>query len=209
MFFFAVDSKEIEWTGLKFSPDGKSILISTNGSVIKLIDSYNGSSLQTFTGNLSVDQKQENNIWLSPGHLNSRQLPLEASFSPDSQFVISGSSDGRIHIWNSDTGTKVCVLNGDHHDPVQCVQVLDQTIQSNSLTQYFSSIPSTWWWPPPAVKCPSGYLQLRMKISCSVQSCFLMSFLSLQPKQTRQPYDGDRMLQTSELYRVINSWCCW
>merc|ERR1712198_285934 len=67
------DSKEIEWTGLKFSPDGKSILISTNGSVIKLIDSYNGSTLQSFTG-----------------HLNSKQLPLEASFSPDPQFVISG-----------------------------------------------------------------------------------------------------------------------
>ena len=102
----AADSKEIEWTGLKFSPDGKSILISTNGSVIKLIDSYNGSSLQSFTG-----------------HLNSKQLPLEASFSPDSQFVISGSSDGRIHIWNSENGQKVCVLNGDHRSPVQCVQV--------------------------------------------------------------------------------------
>ena len=49
-FIFSADSKEIEWTGLKFSPDGKSILISTNGSVIKLIDSYNGTSLQTFTG---------------------------------------------------------------------------------------------------------------------------------------------------------------
>ena len=47
---FPVDSKDIEWTGLKFSPDGKSILISTNGSVIKLIDSYAGTSLQTFTG---------------------------------------------------------------------------------------------------------------------------------------------------------------
>jgi len=100
-----VDSKDIEWTGLKFSPDGKSILISTNGQVIKLIDSYNGTSLQTFTG-----------------HLNSKQLPLEASFSPDSQFVISGSSDGRIHIWNSENGQKVCVLNGDHKNPVQCVQ---------------------------------------------------------------------------------------
>jgi len=99
------DSKEIEWTGLKFSPDGKSILISTNGSVIKLIDSYNGTSLQTFTG-----------------HLNSKQIPLEASFSPDSQFVISGSSDGRIHIWNSENGMKICVLNGDHKGPVQCVQ---------------------------------------------------------------------------------------
>ena len=55
----------------------------TNRLVIKLIDSYNGSTLQSFTG-----------------HLNSEQLPLEASFSPDSQFVISGSSDRRIHIWN-------------------------------------------------------------------------------------------------------------
>ena len=78
---------------------------------------------------------------MSSGHLNSRQLPLEASFSPDSQFVISGSSDGRIHIWNSDTGTKVCVLNGDHHDPVQCVQVLDQTIQSNSSNSMFQFNP--------------------------------------------------------------------
>jgi len=43
-----------------------------------LIDAFTGSLLQTFTG-----------------HLNSKNLPLEASFSPDSQFVISGSSDGR------------------------------------------------------------------------------------------------------------------
>ena len=108
---FSADSKEIEWTGLKFSPDGKSILISTNGSVIKLIDSYNGTSLQTFTGETDISH---NNISLtfpslSPGHLNSKQLPLEASFSPDSQFVISGSSDGRIHIWNSENGQKVRV----------------------------------------------------------------------------------------------------
>ena len=109
--YFSADSKEIEWTGLKFSPDGKSILISTNGSVIKLIDSYNGSTLQSFTG-----------------HMNSKMLPLEASFSPDSQFVISGSSDGRIHIWNSENGQKVCVLNGDHKSPVQCVQVWHRTI---------------------------------------------------------------------------------
>ena len=104
-FRLQADSKEIEWTGLKFSPDGKSIVISTNGSVIKLIDSYNGSTLQSFTG-----------------HLNSKQVPLEASFSPDSQFVTSGSSDGRIHIWNAENGQKVCVLNGDHKSPVQCVQ---------------------------------------------------------------------------------------
>ena len=62
-------------------------------------------------------------ILIIVGHLNSKQIPLEASFSPDSQFVISGSSDGRIHIWNSENGMKICVLNGDHKGPVQCVQV--------------------------------------------------------------------------------------
>jgi COMPASS component SWD2 len=41
--------QNIEWTGLKFSPDGKLILLSTNGSLIKLIDAYNGTLLHTFT----------------------------------------------------------------------------------------------------------------------------------------------------------------
>ena len=90
---------------MKFSPDGKTILVSTNGSLIRLIDSFSGDTLQTFTG-----------------HLNSKNIPLEASFSPDSQFVISGSTDGRVHIWNAENGTKVCVLNGDHTEPVRCVQ---------------------------------------------------------------------------------------
>lgn len=106
--YFAAEKEDRngpEWTGLKFSPDGKTILISTNGSMIKLIDAFSGTVLQTFTG-----------------HLNTKSIPLEASFSPDSQFVISGSTDGRIHIWNAENGTKVCVLNGDHTGPVGCVQ---------------------------------------------------------------------------------------
>lgn len=37
-----------EWTGLKFSNDGKFILVSTNGSTIKLVDAYNGNVLHTF-----------------------------------------------------------------------------------------------------------------------------------------------------------------
>ena len=88
--------KDIEWTGLKFSPDGKTILISTNGSMIRLIDAFNGNSLQTFTG-----------------HSNSKAIPLEASFSPDSQYVLSGATDGRVHIWNAENGTKICALKGN------------------------------------------------------------------------------------------------
>ena len=44
-----VRDQNIEWTGLKFSPDGKTILVSTNGSMIKLVDAFNGNVLHTFT----------------------------------------------------------------------------------------------------------------------------------------------------------------
>lgn len=37
-----------EWTGLKFSNDGKLILISTNGSFIRLIDAFKGVVMHTF-----------------------------------------------------------------------------------------------------------------------------------------------------------------
>jgi len=40
--------KDCDWTGLKFSPDGKLILVSTNGQVIRLIDAFQGTPLQTF-----------------------------------------------------------------------------------------------------------------------------------------------------------------
>lgn len=68
--------KECDWTGLKFSPDGKSILISTNGAVIHLIDAFQGTPQQSLTG-----------------HTNNKGVPLEASFSPDSQFVFSGECE--------------------------------------------------------------------------------------------------------------------
>lgn len=56
------------------------------------------------------------------GFANSRRIPLEASFSPDSQFVFSGSSDGCVHAWNADTGSKLAMLRAEHTGPVGCVQ---------------------------------------------------------------------------------------
>ncbi|KAJ8304346.1 hypothetical protein KUTeg_017929 [Tegillarca granosa] len=103
--FKLTQDKDCDWTGMKFSPDGKLILISTNGQIVRLIDAFQGNPLQTFMG-----------------IANNKGIGLEASFSPDSQFVFSGSTDGRIHCWNTDTGCKVAVLNCDHPGPVQCVQ---------------------------------------------------------------------------------------
>lgn len=38
-----------DWTGLKFSNDGKQILISTNGGMIRVLNAFNGSVLHTFS----------------------------------------------------------------------------------------------------------------------------------------------------------------
>ncbi|KAG0435329.1 hypothetical protein HPB47_018555, partial [Ixodes persulcatus] len=38
------------------------------------------------------------------GHTNNKAVPPVASFSPDSQFVFSGSTDGRVHVWSTAEG---------------------------------------------------------------------------------------------------------
>ena len=40
--------RDCDWTGLKFSPDGKLILLSTNGQTLRLVDAFQGGPLQTF-----------------------------------------------------------------------------------------------------------------------------------------------------------------
>lgn len=64
-----------EWTGLKFSNDGKHILITTAGDVHYLIDSFSGQFKQVFVGHSGV------------GNIKGGG---EAGFTPDGRFVISG-----------------------------------------------------------------------------------------------------------------------
>lgn len=59
---------------------------------------------------------------LHTGHQNNKGIPIEASFSPESNFIFAGSTDGLIHCWSIETGHKVCTLNGGHPGPTQCVQ---------------------------------------------------------------------------------------
>lgn len=94
-----------DWTGIKFSLDGKLMLLTTNGTVTRICDAFEGKPLYTLSG-----------------YQNNKGQPLEASFSPDSQFVLGGSTDGRIHIWRTDTGQRRCILTGEHSGPVACVQ---------------------------------------------------------------------------------------
>ncbi|KAF8571602.1 hypothetical protein P879_00912 [Paragonimus westermani] len=83
------------WTGLQFSSDGKTLLIATNGNHIRLVDAFKGTSLHTLIVGTNVDRQA-----------------LDASFTPDSQFVLVGSPDGLVHIWAVETGVRVVSLPG-------------------------------------------------------------------------------------------------
>ncbi|XP_026162300.1 WD repeat-containing protein 82-like [Mastacembelus armatus] len=118
-------NRACDWTGLKFSNNGKQILISTNGGMIRVLDAFSGFVLHTFSG-----------------YNNSRGISLEACFTPDSQFVMIGSEDGRVHVWSTESGMKVAVLDGKHSGPIN-------TLQFNPRYMTFASACTnmTFWLP--------------------------------------------------------------
>lgn len=95
---------QFEWGSLKFSPDGHHILLSTTCDAVFVLDSYEGELKQIFT-----ERK------------NPRKAVFEASFTPDSRYVLSGGEDGSVHVWSMDGGREVTVLRG-HGAPVRNVQ---------------------------------------------------------------------------------------
>lgn len=57
-----------------------------------------------------------------PGFANTEKIPLEASFTPDSKFVLSGSSDGFVHFWSTEDYLKVTKLRTIHQKPIKFVK---------------------------------------------------------------------------------------
>lgn len=91
---------------MKFSYDGAYILLSTTDNVIVLIEAFEGKMMHKFTGNFNES-----------GSL------LEAGFSPDSKYVITGSEAAKqkIFIWNIQTGKQVTLMDF-HPTTVACVK---------------------------------------------------------------------------------------
>jgi len=92
---FQLDYPQIEWRTIKFSYHGKYLLLSTNKNAIFLIDAFDGTKVQEYTSFSNKDA-----------------LSFEACFSPNAQYILSGSDDGTIHIWESLSGKEVAVLEG-------------------------------------------------------------------------------------------------
>ena len=92
------------FSGIKFSHDGKKMLLSTTQGVHALLDAFLGTLDTTLQG-----------------CTNEQGLALEASFSPDSMYVLAGGDDGGIWRWEIETGKAMPVLR-EHDAPVRSIK---------------------------------------------------------------------------------------
>ncbi|KAK9146789.1 hypothetical protein Sjap_006692 [Stephania japonica] len=87
---FSVGGDASDANVVKFSNDGRLMLLTTMDGHIHVLDSLCGRLLSTFN--------------VKPVSINST---LEASFSPEGKFVVSGSGDGSVYAWGVRSGKEV------------------------------------------------------------------------------------------------------
>ncbi|CAM9675200.1 unnamed protein product [Ectocarpus sp. 4 AP-2014] len=103
---FIVKSKEMRskkaralslarWKSMKFSADGQSILIATDASLVLTLHAFEGDVKQVFTG-----------------HQNDLHSELDACFTPNAEYVLSGSEDSGIYAWRAEDGKLAKILKG-------------------------------------------------------------------------------------------------
>ncbi|XP_026381554.1 protein ANTHESIS POMOTING FACTOR 1-like isoform X1 [Papaver somniferum] len=90
-FFVGGDTAEV--SDIKFSNDGKSMLLTTTHNNIYVLDAYGGEKRCGFS--------------LEP----SPNVAIEATFTPDGQYVVSGSGDGTLHAWSMNMRNEVACWN--------------------------------------------------------------------------------------------------
>ncbi|WVZ66798.1 hypothetical protein U9M48_015969 [Paspalum notatum var. saurae] len=96
---FSVGNDDTEAHVLKFSSDGRRMLLTTKAGRVHVLDSFHGNSIASYT--------------VKPVLTNST---LEASFSPDGNHIISGSGDGSVYAWNVRSG-KVARWGSTDNEP--------------------------------------------------------------------------------------------
>ncbi|OBZ81408.1 WD repeat-containing protein 82 [Choanephora cucurbitarum] len=82
----------VEWTSLKFTSDGKKIIITTVSDTIYVIDAFEGTLLQRFVGHAGPN---------SPSTCGE-----EVCITPDAKYLMAGGRDSYLRIWD---------LNADPH----------------------------------------------------------------------------------------------
>ncbi|CAO4374806.1 unnamed protein product [Caenorhabditis nigoni] len=98
--FRIMKNDDDEWTNIEFTPCGKFILVSTKGAGVKWIDAFSGKLVHNFCD-----------------HKNPRNVSLRATVTPDSDYVMVGSADRSIYIYNTETGNVAGKLSTPYPEP--------------------------------------------------------------------------------------------
>lgn len=97
---FSVGVEASDANSVKFSSDGRMLLLTSSDGRINVLDSFHGTLLSTF------------NVKPASSHST-----LEASFSPEGTFVISGSGDGSVYAWSIRSGKEVASWMSTETEP--------------------------------------------------------------------------------------------
>lgn len=98
------------FVGLSYDPTGTYLLISTNQGMAFVFDAING-RMHSVVGEFDLSATPSTSTRAS-----------DACFSPDSQFVLRGMSDGSIKCWKRETAVLVKTWKGMHHSAVRCLK---------------------------------------------------------------------------------------
>lgn len=90
--------RQIYMTSLAFSSNGKYLLVGTSGNAHYILDAFEGHLIAKLEGHVGLERvRMEASVGLNATKGISGE---EVSWTPDSKFVIGGSTDGKICMWD-------------------------------------------------------------------------------------------------------------
>jgi WD40 repeat protein len=96
--FISYPPRAIYMTSLSFSSNGKYLLVGCSGDAHYIIDAFEGHVLAKLEGHVGLERRRmDAPLGIEPVKGNSGE---EVSWTPDSKFVVGGSLDGKIFVWD-------------------------------------------------------------------------------------------------------------
>lgn len=138
-----------DWERMTFSPCGKKILISTNGTHIYLADSIYGKTISNFSEYfvlLNFHSIFDVFFFRYDTDFAARKnllgIAMDAEFSPDGEFIFGGSSDGQINVWSLSNRDYLTKLTSNHAQAIRCIR-----FNPNCLLMITGSSNVSFWSP--------------------------------------------------------------